>query len=129
RSTIKDMGLKPFLGGEQGHVRVLPQLIDTFAVERIESHAQGRVCFDGNIGKQHRFGQALVDLEEESLHLRFLIDLRQKDGKFVTAQGRHSASIASRIAQTFSYTLQQEIAIVMPQRVVDVAKVVEVHQQ
>src|SRR6185295_5616600 len=82
-------------------------------------------------GQRERFGQALDKPLRKRRGIRRVDHIRFEDGEFVAAktrgtEARQRVTFAQRCAETFGHHLQEQIAVLMPESVVDVLEMVDV---
>ena len=73
-------------------------------------------------------GQALPDALGDPPDIAGVIQFRQDDDEFVPAQARHGVGFAHAVADASRRLFQQQVAHVVPERVVDLLELVEVDE-
>ena len=113
-------------GAIKRHVGVLQQLGGVDPVTRRERDADAGVYDHGMTvklaGRLHR----LADPPRQDRGVVGLLDAGQDDGEFVAADPRHGIDLANAIAQARRNRLEQLVADLVPERVVDALEVVEI---
>ncbi len=126
--VVEGMPAVGMLGRVHGHVGALYQDIRVHAVIGVKRNADARADVESLLLDPERRAQRLQQ------HARghggvFVADRRQQDGEFVTAHARHRIDVAQFAAQARRDLLQQQVADLVTQRIVDVLEAVEIHQQ
>ena len=114
------------LGAVQRHVGVLEQVVGRGAVIGRDRDA------DAGIGDDHMpeqivgFADRLADALRQSGGVVDVGDVRQDDGEFVAADACHSDVFVDAAAQPIGDALEQFVAVLVTERVVDRLEIIEV---
>jgi hypothetical protein len=94
----------------------------------IERDADARVQFECEPGGHKRLLQRTQDPFGHRDDLALLPEARHEDGELVTAQTPYGLALTKHASQPARQLLENTIAVVVPERVVDLLEAVQVHQ-
>jgi hypothetical protein len=116
------------LGVIHRRVGVAQQGVGILAVAREQADADARRGVQHMIGHLVILGQTALDLAGNAGGGQRTVDFRQDHDEFIAAQPGYQVAGPDAAAQALRHFLQQFVADVMAQRVVDVLEIVEIDQ-
>jgi len=129
RGEIEKAIAPVFFGGIHGLVGMLQQRVDIVGIARIYGDADTGRDVSQFVAETKRLGQASDDFLGDGLDVGTIRQVGQDDREFVAAQTRDRIGIAQATADASGRLLQQDVAHVVPQCVVDLLELVEIDQQ
>ena len=118
-----------FLGDVHRDVGVLQQRGEVAAVIGRDRDADTGLDVEADSFEDERRGQLGTDAPAESLRVYGIGDVRQQDDELVAAEPGDAVAFAQDACQARADLLQQQVTVVMAERVVDLLEAVEVEQQ
>ena len=116
------------LGQVHRDVRTLEQRVDVVAVLGIEGDADARLEVEPDALELERAPQLGADLLGDPERVVLVRHRRQQQAELVAAEARDRVALAERRAKPAADLLQQQVAVRMPERVVDLLEPVEIEQ-
>ena len=116
------------LGGVHRDVGALDQRLHARAVRGVAGHADARVDLEREALDRERLAQAGEQLARDDVGVAGAAQLRQQHAELVAAEAGDRVVLAERLLEAVRDLLQQAVARVVAERVVDLLEVVEVDQ-
>jgi hypothetical protein len=116
------------LGPVHGDVGVLQQRLDVVAVHPGQGDSHADVDVEQDAPDVQAGTQRLLHLGGDGQCRRGVRDLRQQDRELVASQPDHDVGGSHCLRQPLRHRLQDEVAVVVAERVVDLLEAVEVEQ-
>ncbi len=116
------------LGSIHGLVGVLHQHIGAGAIVGIQGDADAGRNVGNFLLQVERRAHLFENFLGNTHHVARIVQLAQDDGEFIPAQPGHDIAAADAGGKTDCHFLEQQIALVMAQRVVDLLEIVEVDE-
>ena len=118
-----------FLGHVHGHVRALDERIDVIAVVGEERDADRGLDVEREALEHERTREGRGDLAGHAQGRVRICSSGQKHGELVATETGNRVDIAQHAAEARPDRLQDQIAVSMPERIVDLLEPIEIHDQ
>ena len=118
-----------FLGAVHGNIGVLEQAADVVVVQRIDGDAEAGGDKQLASHYQKRLREQMQDFPRRA---RDVVDMRhvhEDQSKFVAAQTRHGVTLAHHRQQARGHQLEQQVAGIVAQAVVDVLEFIQIQKR
>ncbi len=112
-----------------GHVCVPDEGLDVVAVVRVERDADARLDLDGQSGERERRLEPRADSFGQHQGAGLVPCAGRDDRELVSAQARHGVRVANERLEPLGQGLEEQVAALVAERVVDLLEAVEVEEQ
>ena len=116
------------LGRVHRDVGALLERLVVLAVHRVQREADAGVDLQPHALEHERLAQVHEQVLGDAGRVRWAVDVREQDAELVAAEAGDRVGVAQRALQPARDLLEQQVAHVVAERVVDLLEVVEIHR-